>query len=550
MRPLRGLRLDPRGPGDRPHRDRRRVEPRHRRHPRPPGADQLRPDRPQAQGLHPRRGPPDHEGRLERAPEVARGAARLRDVHVRLDPPPGLPAGDPVAPPALRRPAPDRARDRGQAPDGSSRPSRSRPSRRRSTSSPASRPAGCATPSRCSTSCSRRRAARSTRPTSATCSGWPTPTRSMRLVAALVDGDAAAGIAVLDELEDRGRDLGVVLDQVGRARPDRVSPPRSPTDDAAADTPRLTRAARRLAAIDPERRGVGGLRLQVELALFVAPTAQAAPSASPPRRRPPARASATRAPAARARAGATGARRPPLRPSVQASEPDARAASAEPEPEPAAAAPARSPSRRRRPRARAGAARRNGARRRPPPSRPPRNHPPPHPPQAPTSTACSRTGRRSSTLSPSRHPRGHHRVPPDVVDGNVVTLGFPEAKAFLKDVAERKRADPRGRRRRLPRAPGQRPLRRDEHRPRPGGQRRRRGRPDLRRGEAHLRGRPGRRRRGQLSRRVERSHARSARLRTAGPPQEAPQPWAWATFSGWPSRCSRRWSASRASSRR
>ena len=30
---------------------------------------------------------------------------------------------------------------------------------------------------------------------------------------------------------------------------------------------------------------------------------------------------------------------------------------------------------------------------------------------------------------------------PMSVDGNVVTLGFPEAKAFLKDVAERKRAD-------------------------------------------------------------------------------------------------------------
>ena len=27
------------------------------------------------------------------------------------------------------------------------------------------------------------------------------------------------------------------------------------------------------------------------------------------------------------------------------------------------------------------------------------------------------------------------------VDGNVVTLGFPEAKAFLKDIAERKRSD-------------------------------------------------------------------------------------------------------------
>jgi hypothetical protein len=30
---------------------------------------------------------------------------------------------------------------------------------------------------------------------------------------------------------------------------------------------------------------------------------------------------------------------------------------------------------------------------------------------------------------------------PLAVDGNQVTLGFPEAKAFLKDVAERKRTD-------------------------------------------------------------------------------------------------------------
>jgi hypothetical protein len=27
------------------------------------------------------------------------------------------------------------------------------------------------------------------------------------------------------------------------------------------------------------------------------------------------------------------------------------------------------------------------------------------------------------------------------VEGNIVTLGFPEAKAFLKDIAERKRPD-------------------------------------------------------------------------------------------------------------
>ena len=30
---------------------------------------------------------------------------------------------------------------------------------------------------------------------------------------------------------------------------------------------------------------------------------------------------------------------------------------------------------------------------------------------------------------------------PIAVDGNVVTLGFPEAKAFLKDHAERRKAD-------------------------------------------------------------------------------------------------------------
>ena len=35
-----------------------------------------------------------------------------------------------------------------------------------------------------------------------------------RLVEALLAGDAVAGITVLDELEDRGRDVGVVLDQV------------------------------------------------------------------------------------------------------------------------------------------------------------------------------------------------------------------------------------------------------------------------------------------------------------------------------------------------
>jgi DNA polymerase III delta prime subunit len=49
------------------------------------------PGRAAAQGLHPRRGAPDHPRRLERAAEVARGAARLRHLHVRLDRASGFP---------------------------------------------------------------------------------------------------------------------------------------------------------------------------------------------------------------------------------------------------------------------------------------------------------------------------------------------------------------------------------------------------------------------------------------------------------------------------
>ena len=85
VRRLPVVRLDPGGHDPRPDRDRRRQQPRHRRRPRPARATAV-PARPApAQGLHPRRGAPDHEGRLERAPEVARGAARLRHLHVRLD---------------------------------------------------------------------------------------------------------------------------------------------------------------------------------------------------------------------------------------------------------------------------------------------------------------------------------------------------------------------------------------------------------------------------------------------------------------------------------
>jgi DNA polymerase III subunit gamma/tau len=87
-----------------------------------------------------------------------------------------------------------------------------------------------------------------------------------RLADALVDGDAGTGIEVLGRLDERGRDVAIVLEQV-------VEHLRSELRAAldAGDVGRaagLASAAHRIAAIDPERRGVGGLRFQLELALL------------------------------------------------------------------------------------------------------------------------------------------------------------------------------------------------------------------------------------------------------------------------------------------
>ena len=85
-------------------------------------------------------------------------------------------------------------------------------------------------------------------------------------VEALVAGDAATGIALLDGLEERGRDARTLLDQAIDAIRSRLVEGLTTGDGAG--TPALAAAARRLAAIDPDRAGVGGLRLQLELALF------------------------------------------------------------------------------------------------------------------------------------------------------------------------------------------------------------------------------------------------------------------------------------------
>ncbi len=99
-------------------------------------------------------------------------------------------------------------------------------------------------------------------------------------VEAMLTGDAAAGIGILDRLEERGRDPRALLDQVVDAvRSGLVQEATTGGTDRSAA---LAAAARRLVAIDPDRAGIGGLRLQLELALFAAGPTTAHASAMTP----------------------------------------------------------------------------------------------------------------------------------------------------------------------------------------------------------------------------------------------------------------------------
>jgi DNA polymerase III subunit gamma/tau len=98
-------------------------------------------------------------------------------------------------------------------------------------------------------------------------------------VAALVDGDGLAGLAILDGLDERGRDVRTFLDQVMEAVRARLVADLAGGADAG--RARLAAIGRRLAAIDPARLGPGGLRFQLELiVLDGGPDASPAPNAS------------------------------------------------------------------------------------------------------------------------------------------------------------------------------------------------------------------------------------------------------------------------------
>jgi DNA polymerase-3 subunit gamma/tau len=264
---------------------------------------------------------------------------------------------------------------------------------------------------------------------------------------ALVRGDAVAGIELLDGLEDRGRDLRAFTDQaieilrlallssLGRGTPSGLG---------SAGPGVLAAAARRLASIDMAHPGAGGLRLQLELALLE----PAEPAASGMRVARPAEWAATAKPLLPATSPGhaepttpAAVVAPPATPSTRAPTPAVRPVPAAPAPAaegPAAiAAPESSPA--------AGPAA-------PPTSKPgARSVAPPSSEEAPPAAARSKTGPTLALLLErwaeiveviSKSPPTRPLIVacrPVSVDGNVVTLGFPEAQSFFKDVADRRR---------------------------------------------------------------------------------------------------------------
>jgi DNA polymerase-3 subunit gamma/tau len=239
---------------------------------------------------------------------------------------------------------------------------------------------------------------------------------------ALVGGDPAAGMTILDGLEERGRDLRVFLDQTVESLRDRML---ADVGQGQPVEPSVVAAARRLAAIDTSRLGAGGLRLQMELALL--DPAISSPSAV-----------AVSAPV-RARAAQ------PVEPSVSAlavdpphPSPVEPLAPVTPRPVPAPkpaqprTAPPESPSVPLEPTA-------------VPPGPAADTPPEPAPPDGapPGDLERLRHGWAQVISLIGSNPSMRPLIldcRPIGVEANVVTLAFPEEKAFFKDIAERKRS--------------------------------------------------------------------------------------------------------------
>jgi DNA polymerase-3 subunit gamma/tau len=236
--------------------------------------------------------------------------------------------------------------------------------------------------------------------------------------AALVNGDAVAGMAILDELEDRGRDLRTFLDQVIEAIRLALVARLSGTAAAIDASPaRLAEVGHRLASIDPAHLGPGGIRFQLDLALLDGIS--------------------TGGPAL----ATTNAGSPPVPPPAASPGPPSKPARAEPsdtapvDPAPAEA----SPSPRSRPARRPGAEAPLPA----PTEVPAKAVPSPAAPDGALELASLERAWSEVVADLSQQPAVKPLIVacrPISVDGRVVTLGFPENQAFLKDVLERRRS--------------------------------------------------------------------------------------------------------------
>jgi DNA polymerase III subunit gamma/tau len=257
---------------------------------------------------------------------------------------------------------------------------------------------------------------------------------------ALLGGDAAAGIAILDRLEERGRDPRALLDQVVEVVRGRLATAAASGDGASGAA--LAAAARRLVAIDPDRAGVGGLRLQLELALFDgssdavdASVARATPEAD---RSAP---SVVEAAAPSVPSLDTATLTPAAAPTPQRVIADAPEPAVAATPQSSTSAPTAAPD----PGVTSDVPM-------PAPGAPPDEPGPPDTQGARHAAPADgeMTLERVAAAWPdivawlSQKPAIKQLIltcRPVALDGSIVSLGFPEEQAFLRDVAERKRAD-------------------------------------------------------------------------------------------------------------
>ena len=288
---------------------------------------------------------------------------------------------------------------------------------------------------------------------------------------ALETGDIAAGVEILDRLEERGRDPRALLDQVVDAIRIRL------VDPATVDARALADVARRLVAIDPDRAGIGGLRLQLELALFAGTAAPSTPIADRPSAPPPpaapspeVAASTPTAPAPEAETSTPIATEPATQaatePATQAATGPATQAATEPAPTgptPAVKPPGPLPTPKPATTLKAAAKPDSAKPETPAPAPAQDEEAAPPPPAADGGAPAAAPEPRAAVAVPiavgddldrllDGWPEIVQAVSPATravltecrpigIDGNVVTLGFPEAKSFLKDHAERRRQD-------------------------------------------------------------------------------------------------------------